>query len=702
MGALLSVCIMGAGVHLPVAHAAAYGELARIGKFGEGPGEFDFPEALAVDSETNDVFVVDEPKRLKERSVALAFRIQEFPPNLTSSIASATITVGFPPGRFVAGLAVDAELHRLYVLIAQLLSTELVGVQSFANEIRVYSTDASGGVLPEETAVKSAAGKAGVAYEFPEVSSAPVPPNGLIGPEGLTVDPVTHELVVLGLHENSKASLIQKIAAGKAEPTKQYEDTEHKISEFPALGLSAGHDGSLYVMGQAQLGGLGRVVKVSPDFSTFTKVFEGLGAEKPFFYAGKEATSSASAKGSQIAVSPDGSGPNAGIAYAFEASKFEQGEKAGNYEVRGLSASSGLQQMIYGGNEWAPGSEKCTIASDPHAVAAGSNGIVYVLDDGFSVFTPSTGPTPYGFSLIEFGPGGGNCPGPSTSVSVSAKGKPLSGEPIQAQKGEELELAASSAELGTEKPTKLVWEATGAEAFTVESKEESGKPASLVMKRKFVKPGLYTVTLNMTVSPGTLGSPPPVTRQIEVKALPPRAAFEAFVGAEPVLFGQMLKSGQEVTFNAGTSEDPTGGPNGEPTNVLKTYTWDFGDGSPVAHGKEVKHAFANAGSGPIQREVKLTVTNEEGVESAPLGQSLTIEGTPTPPPPPPPPPPPGPGPGTTATPPPPAPKPKPLTRQQKLALALKACRKVKSKKARTRCESAAKRKYGPKRRSKKK
>ncbi|HVR05241.1 MAG TPA: PKD domain-containing protein, partial [Solirubrobacteraceae bacterium] len=200
----------------------------------------------------------------------------------------------------------------------------------------------------------------------------------------------------------------------------------------------------------------------------------------------------------------------------------------------------------------------------------------------------------------------------------------------------------------------------------------------------------------------------------DVTAPSPVATFEVF-GAGGLL-AQSVKPGEEVTFDGSASSDPTGectpSAGCVPTSHLKSYTWNFGDGSQAVTSTEpkVKHVFANAGLQEVSDTVSLTVTNEEGVESTPNVQAVTVLGTQeevkqtpakevfkeapkevfkeapkeavkeSPP-------------GKSQVVPPPSRK--PLTTAQKLALALKACKKYKSKKARAVCERAAHKKYAP-------
>jgi PKD repeat protein len=106
-------------------------------------------------------------------------------------------------------------------------------------------------------------------------------------------------------------------------------------------------------------------------------------------------------------------------------------------------------------------------------------------------------------------------------------------------------------------------------------------------------PADYTVTL--TVSDGD-GSTSSDTLLVTVNNAPPIAN----AGQD-----QTVNEGDVVTFNGSGSSDPG-------ADTL-TYTWDFGDGSPVATGSSVTHTYAD---GPATYTVTLTVADGDGGTSS--------------------------------------------------------------------------------------
>jgi hypothetical protein len=680
------------------ARAESFGEIGQVGVFGTGEAQFEFPIDVAVDtSENNDVFVIDSPEGFEPKEV----RIQKFePPLRQSSKPVATAKVPMEAGQYIAAIAVDPALDRLYVL----KSAEGQTSSWIASEIESYST----GALSTEP----------VFYKFQTT------PAGLPEPRGMSLEPGTNNLLVLGTGAGREHTVIQQIVGDGSTGSlgEEFIDSADVITggSVGSNAIAAGPDGAIYVEGNAGFNprgypGIDELVTAShghslsnPEIRTVHSEDgdgEELNGEVPKLTGGAEYQFFESSQGEQLAVSPEGS-----AVYAATVSTPEDfSSTEGDYEVRGISPASGLQSIVYGGGPvTGPHTEECHIASEAIDIAAGMGGIVYALDKGVTKYHGPQFST-YGFHLIEFGPGGTGCPVPQTAVSA----------PSEAKKGESVMFTAEKAHLEGAKPSELTWEVSGPEneTKTVVTVPPASEP-SLEFSRRFLKPGSYTVKMTM-VTTGGFGPPAPVEQKLEVTASKPSASFEV----EPSVAS--FRPGETVTFNAAGSQDPAGGEclpttGCKPTNEMKEYKWNFGDGSEEVTTEwphdTVTHVFANAGSQPVQDTVTLTVVDKEtGVDQQDtentFGQELTIEGTPANNPPPPsnnnpittpiattpvvtPPP--------VSTGPPPPPPVKPLTSAQKLALALKSCHKDKSKKARAKCEKVAKAKYSPKKKMGKK
>jgi hypothetical protein len=609
------VCGYQASLGIVGAHADAFGELAKTGGFGTGAGKFTFPIDLAVDTSNNSVFVLDEPEGEQPGAGPKSFRIQKFGASLGAPEATVTVptpSVGAEEDLVtIDGMAVDSSLHRLYVLKS--VQTSFSGAWTFmASEIEAYSDEGSMASL-------------GVYYSFPAVPAqeSEITADMIGRPDGLAVDP-NHDLVVIGLDGTSNTRVARITAPG---PTFSagtlegvYDDgTSGKVSTSYATGVAVGPDGAIYLSstGAPGPGVFPGVVKIAPGSLTnpaISVVHKEQGNEKPELTGGNGAGGRHD-NGPQVAVSPDGS-----LVYMAEVTAG-QGEEpatepkqAGSYEIRGMSTTDGKEEVVFGGA--ATSSSHCLITSQATAMAAGSGGVVYALDEGDTEATPDH--TTFGFNLIKFGPNGSGCPTPVASFKIDSD---VTSETVEVQKGQEVKLEASAAELHNEEPTKLLWEVEGPEKFNLES---TGTPASLKAAHKILKGGSYTVTLNMTVSPGSFGAPPPVSRKLKVVVPPPTASIEAS--------DQNPKSGEKVTFNGAGSIDPTGSEQGTPTHELQAYIWNFGDGSaPVTTtAREVSHVFTNSGSGAVSDTVSLTVVSKENVASTtPATLALSVQGTPS-------------------------------------------------------------------------
>lgn len=685
------------------AQGAAFGELRKVGTFGPELEHFTWPSDLAVDPADNSVYVLDDPGAEHPGPGPSSFRVQKFDSSLGAPVASVSIPTPPEAGhlRAIFGMAVDSHLHRLYVLEG----IQTSGNNYAASEIVAYSTQQEGITLPLAEKVPS-----GVFYTFPAAKAL----NALEKPQGIAVDPTTDDLIVLGGEDNGEnVTVVQRIHASGPEfatgavsaSFADFENAEEEkalsAEESNAHGVAVGADGAIYLVDHNLPNAPSRrgIVKLSSDFTSSGASAVVLRADSTgtLLTGGKESPFDL---GPQVAVAP-GTG---GLIYAAQEQKAENNTVepriAGSYEVRGMSPADGSQQVVFGGGT-AP---HCLVASSSNAIAAGSGGVVYALDEGGAEAT-GIGHSSFGFDLVEFGPNGSECPSPTASFKVN--GSSGSGK-VVVEKGSKVVYEAESAGLNGEKPTELNWDLDGSGQFKTKS---TGTPPGLVEEEEYFTPGVYPIGLAILLEHnGNYGNPPPVTRQVEVIAAPPKASFEAST--------QTPKPEEAVTFNGELSSDPTGlcapGKGCQPTNQLKEYTWKFGDGQTVikkwSEGDTYSRGFANASHQSRQESVTLTVTNEEGVQSAPVKQELTIQGTPEP--------------TTTTTTgsstPPPSPvtttttttpittslKPttsvKPLTNAQKLAKAEKACNKIKAKKKRAACVAQAKRKYGPKPKSKKK
>jgi PKD repeat protein len=687
---------------------AEVGEIGQVGGFGPSLGHFTYPTDLAVDTENNNAYVLDEPGGERPGKGPASFRVQMFKPPLSADEAPAGhVEIATPPDgedlRLVTDIAVDPTLHRLYVLEATKTSRE--GYDEYVGlQIDAYSTEPEpvSGVLPPAPKVETE-GQPGVFYKFPEMPAPPAPPPAgtLRDPSGIAVEPMTHDLILNG-RDGAGNTDIERLTTTPPEYSTgtlsgAFDDVNAEVVKHrnDASGIAVGPgEGEIYVIAHNLTaktpGELPGIAKLTTTGGSYTLENPGISlivkngqAEHPL--TGGLQSSGESGTGEQVAVSPDGK-----TVYAAEVVTPEA-NIAGSYEIRGMSTASGVQQVAFGG-----GSATCLIASEYIAVAAGKGGIVYALDEG-NWLSGENGiePTSYGFHLIEFGPGGSECPPPTASFAINGEGGSTT---ATIKKGESVTFDASGSQLNGEEPVELEWDFEGTGEFATKI---TGEPAGLVTTHQYLKAGLYTVGLKLFLLEDALyGShnPTPVVRKVEVTAPPPVAHFEVSTSSP--------KPGENVKFDGSNSLDPAGLCSSEgctETHELESYEWRFGNGE-TATGEKYERSFANSGTQARPEVVELVVTNKEGVKSEPSEEILTIQGVP-------------------AQQKEPAkeqikepvkevpivkapvgivtPVKKPLTNAQKLAAALKVCGKITHRKKRVACEKQARQKYGARPRKKK-
>jgi PKD repeat protein len=265
MAALLAAVLCLLGLCVPaVVHAegSAYGELTRFGEGagGEELGKLNDEELqgtatlrshlLGVDSATNDVYLLDEPKEFEQAKrkikeceaenpeeceegygpIKRRFRLQEFSPNAKGeyqAVASAEFEEKCNPGSenatglSVEGIAVDARSKRAYVLVNDVRQHSTTidrsgneGDLPVASTLYAFSTEPNGkGELPpagkevEETVDKKKVKVISPMLTGPAESELAAQSNisgkALLQPRGITVDPATGDIIIIA-HEDHK------------------------------------------------------------------------------------------------------------------------------------------------------------------------------------------------------------------------------------------------------------------------------------------------------------------------------------------------------------------------------------------------------------------------------------------------------------------------------------------------------------------
>lgn len=120
---------------------------------------------------------------------------------------------------------------------------------------------------------------------------------------------------------------------------------------------------------------------------------------------------------------------------------------------------------------------------------------------------------------------------------------------------------------------------------------DGGTDSGMTVTHAFRSPGNFSVTLTAVDSVGASNS---TSVQVTVgQGTNPTASF-VMSPASPVL-------NQQVNFNAAASSAAAG-------RVIRSYSWDFGDGTPRKSGVTTSHAFTTAGTFTIV----LVVTDDAG------------------------------------------------------------------------------------------
>jgi hypothetical protein len=196
----------------PASAASGYGEVLRFGGQTEIVGkkevkrEFELEgeeaNAFGVDAATNEIYVGDEGKEegseelwIRRFSAAGSF---EASATLTESLVDKNLP---PTGvsnsiEEYEGIAIDSKEHRLYALVVdkRFYEDKLDPSASAAGALYAFSTTANGTELPPAAGTNK--GLLGSATTLGSGSESEG--QALLNPSGITVDPVTHEVLILG------------------------------------------------------------------------------------------------------------------------------------------------------------------------------------------------------------------------------------------------------------------------------------------------------------------------------------------------------------------------------------------------------------------------------------------------------------------------------------------------------------------------
>jgi hypothetical protein len=218
-----------------LAQASTYGELGRFGGSGTSLGKFKLNEntqAFGVDPENNDIYVADEPEEESEH-----YRIQQLS---STGVPLASVEVEPTCGNecSIEGIAFDSVKgeRRIYLLAGyqRAAAAKIDHNDVAAGTIYAFST------TPKEGKLQPAAGTTKGVLVTPAGFSAESEVQGvsLLAPKGITVDPTTHDVIVLGkkdVGKNEHGTEEERLSLQRIGPEgklgARYVDPERDINE---------------------------------------------------------------------------------------------------------------------------------------------------------------------------------------------------------------------------------------------------------------------------------------------------------------------------------------------------------------------------------------------------------------------------------------------------------------------------------------
>jgi PKD repeat protein len=544
----LVVCAIALSALPATAGAVGYGELpGRFGSKGTTNGQFIEPgsgaiAAFGVEPTTQSIYVGDEPQ-------AHVFRIQKFDSTgkfLASTEFKVSGGAGAESVSSIQGFAFDPKEQIGYVLAVQTRGPEeKVGEAPetpAAAEIRSFSTVTSG----ETFTTKIVAGQAVLQPQSSTEGQA------LLSPSGIAVDPVSHDIVVVGMQgfgEEEPRVAVQRVSPTGTPVVPRWVDSATPFFESASSPVVTS-TGQVLVLGSVPGAALSEQIDEIP--ASFS------GAPKPLVQFDPGANElitfpalPAPTQGAGMSLAPNGT--------IWVSAKLKPTVESFNQAAVMAFTPTGEEIGFSGGGNIQAGIA-CTIGfNNPPAVAATNAGVL--------AFDSS----PAAPSVIPFGPSGTGCPAATAApLEATLAGAPA---PTPIAPGSEVKLSSAVARGNA---TSVKW-SFGDGTAEVETKNQHQMAEVL---HKFTTEGEFKV--KATIKTDNLDTPElSVERTLQVSKPLPSAGFN---------FKPSVLVGEADEFDAKTSTDPYSSP-------ITEYQWEFGDGaSTTTTTATVSHAYAAAGT----------------------------------------------------------------------------------------------------------
>jgi PKD repeat protein len=580
--------------------------------------------------------------------------------------------VGRSRGLTVEGIAVDPELGRVYVLTVDYRLPTLP-VDNSAGEPPLLERKAllvASTLYAYSTATLAPAVGANpvLASSVALGAQSATPGAALLEPAGITVDPATHEVIVLA-HVDESGAALDRIESGSDHYVLQrirsdgtlgarYVDHANFFAKEPKVEL---RPNSPVVVGSEK--GERVLVAYKREFGAPSGVvevpsnFESSEAPKTFFTPPTAKTVEEWVKAPFQSNGPASFGPLVGGALSAspEGTIFGAGvinNEAQSAGYQGVVALSGANASVIGWtggqaqNPEAPPEERYRCVIEPlfynpaTPIAAGSGGDVFVLAPAYLFDRSLAGPheielygPPSAPAVIEFGPGGAGCPqAKSRELTATKGGVPLEGRPVN-----EGENVGFTTNLSQADAIKVEWDfGDGTKETNVpkkpqepEAKHAFAHSGKLIVTATIYTDDLATPTITLTTHVTVEGEhketkeeeeerkqdeeeePKKETKEEEEERKQDEEEEKHKEGSGPQALGvgpEPAYLGRPALFDGSASYDVGA------ANQIAQYHWSFGDGEQYSGPQAIVfHTYRSAN----MYEATLTVTDRRGLMSGP-------------------------------------------------------------------------------------